>query len=303
MRRTIGYPWLTSKASVVSAWLLIALFSTATVGAETALDIGDEPDQSHLGVQAEDLEQEVVRLRVLLRASEERNADLLNAIGDLRVQMDDLAAENTHLQSRYDDVTARLDTATLEVEALQGVVSASRDEFANTRSRVNGIVRRTLFRTAQGVTANLAATAGKSIPFYGVAIIVAATTYDLALSCLTMRDMNELSQALGLDEYDQEVLRVCGLSVPTREDLWQGLVTSPELAWRASGDGLSALRDLISQAELPDFPDYLIPELPDPDFGGVWQRSIELWEWADRGWGYTRDSFDSLWERAWGDTD
>lgn len=294
MSLTVDHPRRKSNISILSVCASLGLFAIPAVGSESDHDNRIELNQLHIETQTEDLEQEIARLRTLLREAETQNENLLTSIDRLQSRVDELVFENMYLQSQRDDITAQLGVAISEVEALQRVIDVSREEFANVRNRVSGIAQRTLLRTAQGATAGLAVSTGEAIPFYGVGIIVAATTYDLALSCLTMRDMNELNLALGIADDDQETLRVCGLAVPTRDELWQGLVTSPELAWRKSTDGLSALGELISHTELPQFPVYLIPELPDPDFGGVWQRAIGVWEWADRGWIYTRETVGDL---------
>lgn len=47
-------------------------------------------------------------------------------------------------------------------------------------------------RTVRTANANLAATLGESIPFYGIGVVVAATSFEIAMSCKDMNDLYEL---------------------------------------------------------------------------------------------------------------
>lgn len=115
-------------------------------------------------------------------------------------------------------------------------------------------------RTRRVATSNVSSMAGEGIPFYGVAVIVLSTSYELFSACETMNDLYELRVALNPDSaIPDDRDEVCGLQVPTREELWTGIVNSPSNAWEAV------------QSLYADVPGY-IDNLPEPDFGGAWGR-------------------------------
>lgn len=111
-------------------------------------------------------------------------------------------------------------------------------------------------RTARVASANLGSMVGEAIPFYGLAIIVAATTYELKSSCDSMRDMYELEMALGVAKAnDQQVREICGMQVqvPTKEEIWQKIKNSPSTVWIAATGALSEAGASISSLQAPDF--------------------------------------------------
>jgi len=132
------------------------------------------------------------------------------------------------------------------------------------------ITRRIRNRTAEVATANVTATFGEAIPFYGIAIVIAATGYELWAACETMTDMRDLNLALGLTEDDDtDVTRVCGLQVPTRAEIWQAIRNSPSTVWASATGALQRSGDAISSWEMP--------EIPTPDFGGWWEWAVSWW--------------------------
>lgn len=115
---------------------------------------------------------------------------------------------------------------------------------------VSKVTNRVKSRTAKLATADVGATFGQSIPWIGVAVVVAATGYDLKTSCDTMRDMHALDVAFNPDlANDPSVDEVCGLKVPTKEEIWAKVKASPGEAWGWAKD---AVPDL---PEMPDMPE------------------------------------------------
>ena len=110
-------------------------------------------------------------------------------------------------------------------------------------------------RTAKVAAANLASAAGESIPVYGIAIIVAATGYELKSACDTMIDLHDLDVALNpeLANDIEERARVCGLKVPSKEELWQMVKSSPLDAWKMAVEGYKGTSDWVESLEPPDF--------------------------------------------------
>jgi hypothetical protein len=153
---------------------------------------------------------------------------------------------------------------TLEVENRRLRVDGPDVEFQGKRRPLRSVVEETAGRiekrTAKVAATNVGSMAGEGIPFWGIAVIVAATGYEVASACLTMKDMHELSIALSPGSTDDsEVQRVCGLRVPTKEELWASIKASPGAAWDNASDFFSSLQA--------------------PDFSGSWDWLTQHFSW------------------------
>ncbi len=117
--------------------------------------------------------------------------------------------------------------------------------------------RRVRNRTVKLAAADLSAIGGQAIPWIGVGVVVAATAYDINMSCQTMKDMKALEQAMNPSAVDEsDVSQVCGLKVPTADEVWEAVKASPGQAWNAAASVLSGL-----PSDMPDLPawwDYLV---------------------------------------------
>jgi len=123
-------------------------------------------------------------------------------------------------------------------------------------------------RVAIGATRNVAATFAEGIPFFGVAAVVGITAWELRDACATMQDMKDISAAFEA-EVDVEAEEVCGLEVPSRQEVWTRVLESPGVAW-----------DNVSNFEGVDLPDFDFDIVPwefvaqyFPNFGGSGQTT------------------------------
>lgn len=115
-------------------------------------------------------------------------------------------------------------------------------------------------RTAKVAAVNVGSMAGEGIPFWGIAVIVASTAYEVNGACETMKDMRDFTTALSPGSADDgDVARVCGMHVPNKEELWQAIKASPGVAWDAARESF--------------------PDLPTPDLSGVWASVAEKLSW------------------------
>ena len=118
------------------------------------------------------------------------------------------------------------------------------------------VTRRMQTRAAKWAATDLAATAGQALPWIGIGVVVAATTYDLKNTCDTMTDAHALELAFQKDATDTaEVDSVCGLKVPTAEEIWTEIAASPGQVWDATKSVLSGLPDVMPQITWPSPPD------------------------------------------------
>lgn len=128
----------------------------------------------------------------------------------------------------------------------EGVEIATEEAVAKVSNRVKA-------RTAKVASADMGATFGQSIPWIGIAVVVAATTYDLKTACDTMKDMHALEVAVHPEAAnDSSVKEVCGLKVPSKEEIWAKVKASPGQAWD------------WAKAAVPDVPE--MPDMPEIDW-------------------------------------
>lgn len=130
------------------------------------------------------------------------------------------------------------------------------------RQAANRNLRRMRQRIRTTTLANVAAVGGEALPYFGIGIIVGATAYEVKEACATMSDIYELQLALDPEEAQPDDRdAVCGLQVPTREELWEGIKNTPGAAWDTAVASARGTADWAGNLERPDF-------------GGAWQSLV-----------------------------
>ena len=83
---------------------------------------------------------------------------------------------------------------------------------------------RLVSRTKRVAAKSIAAIPAESIPFIGVAVLIADTGYELYAACETVRDLDRLYADLGMaDETPDDVMHsVCDPQLPEPGDVWVG---------------------------------------------------------------------------------
>jgi hypothetical protein len=81
-------------------------------------------------------------------------------------------------------------------------------------------------RTKRVVGKSIAAIPAESIPFLGVAVLIADTGYEVYAACETMRDLDELYSNLGMaDETPDDAMHTaCNPVLPNAGEVWDGVV-------------------------------------------------------------------------------
>lgn len=112
-------------------------------------------------------------------------------------------------------------------------------------------------RTAVAAARNAGGVLTEVVPIAGVAAIVGITVWDLKDSCDTLRDLHELEITFDPSlATDLEVTEVCGLEVPSKEEIakavraapagaWEALKSSPGYAWEGTKAGAEHLRGWV----------------------------------------------------------
>lgn len=186
---------------------------------------------------------------------------------------DDLAAREARIlqlqdevvagQRQVTDLTDDLARQEAKLAGLQGELAELRKgKIVKYRGRerllseaVEDTATRVSKRTAAGAARNAGSVAAEAIPFVGVAVIVGVTAWDLKDSCDTIRDLHELELAFnpGLGA-DPDATEVCGMTVPTKEDIWQTVKSSPGKAWSAASAHVPDLPTIDWQSYKPTWP-------------------------------------------------
>ncbi len=107
------------------------------------------------------------------------------------------------------------------------------------RKRAAHVSRRLKTRIAKRAARSVAAATGEAIPVAGIAIVVAATTWELYDACESMKDLAALDRVLQVSSNASEsAATVCGLAAPTKESLWKTVRNSPAQAWHMASEAL-----------------------------------------------------------------
>jgi len=96
----------------------------------------------------------------------------------------------------------------------------------NRKAATRKFGRRLASRTRRVAAKSIAAIPAESIPFIGVAVLIADTGYELYAACETVRDLDQLYSELGINGESSENLMhdVCDPELPQPGEVWDGVV-------------------------------------------------------------------------------
>ncbi len=114
--------------------------------------------------------------------------------------------------------------------------------------------KRAATRSAVAATRNLTSMSGEAIPILGVAVIAGVTAWNIHDSCQMMKELDELNAEFELQMHLEEKQTVCGIEVPTKEQI---LAEVRENWFKAYEKSRVAINHAVD--EIPDIPE--IPEL------------------------------------------
>lgn len=173
----------------------------------------------------------------------------------------DLTIQNTRLRADLDIEKRRASSLVAENARIRKVDAVTfRGRSTTIKEATQEVLDRTMTRTTRSTLANVSSIPGESIPFYGIAIVLAATAYELKAACDNMTDLYDLQVALDPDTaHSDDRVAVCALQIPTKQEVWVGIKQSPQTAWDTSIATLESVTDSVKTIETPEF-------------GGMWQR-------------------------------
>ena len=236
--RTLGGLWSVlmmllmagSLALSIAMTMVPSIFAAVSGVVESATGL-----RSLYTQQAEELAQ--AKRRVTTEAAQRRAAvrrtnDLAGELADSRAAQARLAREMAGSQVTY-----------------RGTRMVARDAVKDTAARIS-------HRTALATSRNIASMGGEALPAIGVGVIVAATAWELSDACALMGEMRELDAAFN-PEHPITDSEICGMKVPTRAELWAGIMSSPAAAWDGARELYGGLPDASISVTYTATIDYL----------------------------------------------
>ena len=119
---------------------------------------------------------------------------------------------------------------------------------------VRVVTKNIAYRTTLRGMRSIGTLPAQSIPYYGAAVILGVTAWDITDACLTMRELQAISNALDEDEeLNANVKKVCGLEVPTREELILSVKKSPSKSMESASEFLADIESIEVDFDNIDF--------------------------------------------------
>ena len=123
----------------------------------------------------------------------------------------------------------------------------------------SGAVNSTVARSTRGAARAVATAPAKALPYVGTTVVVGAAAWEIKGHCDTIRDMTTIQREVDnliLLEPEPSKSRsegertVCGMDVPTREEIWNQIRTAPLAVWHHSRDFLTDLEPISPGVEV-----------------------------------------------------
>ena len=166
---------------------------------------------------------------------------LATATGKQRKAADDLKKRNRHLVASNRKLRDGMTKAQRKNVGLAG-------QMAQLRAKASIAAKRTVARSATAAVRAAATAPGKAVPYVGTAVVVGVTVLEIKDYCATIRDMKAIQREIDPSEsHSEEEQRVCGMDVPTQEEILAQIKTVPLDAWQRSREFLTGLNPLSQE--------------------------------------------------------
>ncbi len=190
---------------------------------------------------------------------------LATATGKQRKASDELKRKNRQLVDR----NRKLQNGMTKVRRKNGRLAG---RMARLRTETNVAVKRTVARSAKAAVRAVATAPGKALPGVGTAVVVGATAWEIKDLCDTIRDMKAIQREIDPSKsHAEDEQTVCGMEVPTEEEILSLIKMAPQNAWQRSREFLTGLNPLT-----PELATKLKTELDQ------WWNKIELNRWWNK---------------------
>lgn len=160
----------------------------------------------------------------------------------------EIAARDSQIARLSDDLARQSDGVLRYADTVN--YRGARTTLADAVTDTNGRIAR---RTAVAATRNSSSIVAEAIPYLGIAALLAVTAYDLKDSCDTIKDLHALDVSIDPNkEFGADETAICGLIVPTKDEIWVAVKSGSFDAWQNTREYLPALPEY----ELPSWRDF-----------------------------------------------
>ncbi len=119
-------------------------------------------------------------------------------------------------------------------------------------------------RAAVGTARNITSMPAQRIPLLGLGVMIGVTGWDITDACKTTTELDILNKAINPQtSLDLEVEKICGLTIPTADEVVNFAKTSPKEAWE-NAKGFVPDMDNLSKVDIKNI-----------DWGNHWESSKE----------------------------
>lgn len=190
---------------------------------------------------------------------EERDRAVRRA-GELFEQVEAGKADNARLTDKIIENEARISDLEDDIRAKDRKISVLTEDvkkprkvvYRGTQKTVSEAIldtnKRIARRTVSAATRNASSVVAESIPYFGIAVMLAVTAADLNDSCNTIKDLHALDVAIDPNKaFSPDDSEICGLKVPTPEETWEQVKNGSAEAWDQARE------------YLPSLPEYSLP--------------------------------------------
>ncbi|MEP4486029.1 MAG: hypothetical protein ABJ013_10405 [Halioglobus sp.] len=108
-------------------------------------------------------------------------------------------------------------------------------EVAQRKAAAKRFGNRLASRTKRVAVKSIAAIPAESIPFVGIAVLIADTGYELYAACETLNELDKLYDELGITQTTSEdtLKSVCNPELPDAQHIWEGIMHNSSGWWDA----------------------------------------------------------------------
>lgn len=165
-----------------------------------------------------------------------------------------LKAANTELEQRY----KRLDVAHTDLSGKHQRLSAEKVHFERkVRDAVSKHSHSISSHLARNSSRQVVTAPGKSIPFYGIALITGLAVLDIYEACEMIKELNELNIEIGTQPEKENAEKICGLNAPSPDQIasqlsanWQAAYSSAASAANQAGRSLTVTPPTVDASQL-----------------------------------------------------
>lgn len=113
-----------------------------------------------------------------------------------------------------------------KIASQKEIINKQRTRAIKQKAATRKFGQRLASRTKRVAAKSIAAIPVESIPFLGVAVLIADTGYEIYAACETMRDLDELYVSLDLADAvtDAAMHAACNPDLPHPGEVWEGVV-------------------------------------------------------------------------------